>query len=109
MRWPRLVPPAACTTPIEVRLQGPPGEDGVPPKPEAWRGMCSYAEKSKWVMDARREWVQLQATALLDGDAFPGQDIAGEAVVGGTERRIYAASRGRNPDGTVNFTSLELM
>ena len=88
MKWPELVPDSVCTIPVKIQF-----------------------EKSKQVLDQERRLVQLQATALFNGDIAPGLDISGEAVInGGTViRRIYSSSRARNPDGTVNFTKLELM
>ena len=49
---------------------------------------------------------------MLDGDIAPGmENIAGYVEINGGKitRTIYRASRARNPDGTVNFTQLELM
>ena len=63
-------------------------------------------------MTAEKQLVQLNAQALFDGDICPGEDISGEIVVHAgsvISRRIYRFSRGRNPDGTVNFTCLELI
>mgnify|MGYP007042244786 FL=1 len=64
-------------------------------------------------MNAERQLIQLNARALIPGDIAPGRDISGEVAVHGagaeTVRIIYSASRARNPDGTVNFTQLELI
>ncbi|ERJ00101.1 hypothetical protein SAMN05444424_2599 [Bittarella massiliensis (ex Durand et al. 2017)] len=113
MRWPRLVPPSVCKTHIVIYLEGELQEDGgveeLPPIDTA----CNYSEQSRQIVDAERRLIQLEATALLDGDIAPGKNIHGEAVVGEGEmavrRRIYRAERARNPDGTVNYTKLELM
>jgi len=61
-------------------------------------------------MDAERRLVQLNAKAIIEGDAAPGRDIEGYVMVEGAMKRvIYRASRPRNPDGTVFSTELELM
>lgn len=113
-KWPKLVPSTVCTTPVTVRLQEGVEDDGSPKYTVVWEGKCNYSEKSRQVLDEKRQLVELQARALIDGDIAPGQDIAGEAVITsvgfpGVVRYIYSASRARNPDGTVNFTQLELM
>lgn len=111
MDWPKLVPPAVCTTPIDILVQSGYNPDGSPRHVMVYRGICNYSEKSKWVTDGKGGWVQLQAAALFDGDILPGKDIAGIAIINGGQvtRRIHAAARGRNLDGTVNYTQLELI
>ena len=113
MTWPKLVPPAVCHTRIVITLTSGVNIDGSDKTVILYDGMCNYSEKSRQILNAERQMVQLQAQALIDGDICPGQDITGDVVVynAGSEikRRIYTASRGRNPDGTVNFTQLDLM
>ncbi len=110
MVWPKLVQPWTLTTHIVVQWEGPIGEDGAPTKRTVYDGLCNYSEAARQVMSAERQLVQLEAVALFDGDICPGEDIRGTVVVGGdTVRTIYRSSRGRNPDGTVNFTRLDLM
>ena len=50
------------------------------------------------------------ATLYIDGDALPDvARIAGGTVAAlGLEWRIVAGTKARNPDGTVNYTRLEL-
>ena len=113
MKWPQLVPPQACCTPITVRLQTGLNLDGSPKRETIYEGKCNYSERSRQVVNAERQLVQLNACALIPGDIAPSRDISGEAVIHGTGaetvRVIYSASRARNPDGTVNFTQLELI
>jgi hypothetical protein len=49
--------------------------------------------------------------ALFNGDIAPDADtIEGDVeVLSGIHRRIYASQKNRNPDGTVNYTRLELI
>lgn len=111
MIWPRLVPASVCRTPITIRLELGINEDGSPKTGRTIQAMCNLQQKSKWVMDAERRLIQLQATALIDGDIAPELEaLAGTVTVeSGASWTIYASSRARNPDGTVNYTSLELM
>ena len=113
MVWPKLVPDAVCTTPITVHLEMPGiNEDGSPRRGPTISTVCNYSEAAKWTMDADRRLIQLQAVALINGDIAPDLDtLSGTVTIGGgsTTRVIRAASRARNPDGTVNYTRLELM
>lgn len=113
MKWPQLVPPQACCTPITVRLQTGLNLDGTPKQETIFDGKCNYSEKCRQVVDAERQLIQLNARALIPGDIAPGRDISGEAVIHGagaeTVRIIYSTSRAQNPDGTVNYTQLELI
>lgn len=111
MTWPELVPAWVCTTKIKVTVENGIKEDGAPKQTVVFEGLCNYSEKERSVLDAERRLVSLEAQALIPGDIAAGKDISGRVVIGdGTvTRRIYRASRARNPDGTVNFTQLELM
>ena len=112
MKWPQLVPESSCHTPITVNITDGITEDGAPNVAATWTGNCNYSEKQKQVLDAQRRLITLEATALFPGDIFPEHEkLEGEVVLGGGSITwtIYRGSRGRNPDGTVNFTQLELM
>lgn len=112
MKWPELVPDRVCTTPIVVYRTEGIDENSAPRQITVFAGKCNYSEKMKQVLDAERRLVTLSATALFNGDIAPGAEtIEGFAKVDGgeIERVIFRASRARNPDGTVNFTQLELM
>lgn len=112
MKWPPLVPDSVCTTPISVTITDGIDEDGAPKVVSAWSGKCNYSEKQKQVLDAERRLITLEATALLNGDIFPGQEkLEGSVAINSSAIvwQIYRGSRARNPDGSVNFTQLELM
>ena len=112
MKWPKLVPKAICNTAVKVYQSCGIGENGGEEQRLIFDGKCNYSEKARQIMTAEKQLVQLNAQALFDGDICPGEDISGEIVVHAgsvISRRIYRFSRGRNPDGTVNFTCLELI
>lgn len=112
MRWPKLVPPSVCRVPVQVWLTEGLEEDGAPAERLVFEGLCNYSEKARQVLDAERRLVRLEAVALMDGDIAPGMEqLEGYVRIwhGKIERAIYRSSRARNPDGTVNFTQLELM
>ena len=110
MKWPELVQPWACKTPVTVRLTGGIGEDGAPVELAPIETLCSFSEQQKQVLDAQRRMVTLEGTLLFPGNLAPdAAELAGTVEIGGRRWDIYRASRGRNPDGSVNFTQLELM
>lgn len=101
-----------CTTPITVSITNGITEDGAPNVVDTWEGSCNYSEKQKQILDAERRLITLEATALFPGDIFPGREkLEGNVVIGtgAITWTIYRGARARNPDGTVNFTQLELM
>ena len=112
MKWPKLVPKAVRNTTVKVYQSCGIGESGGEEQKLVFDGKCNYSEKARQIMTTEKQLVQLNAQALFDGDICPGEDISGEVeVYDGSliRRRIYRFSRGRNPDGTVNFTCLELI
>ena len=110
MQWPRLVPPAVCRTPCVVTLTGDLGEDGAPITLAAISTRCNWADKPRQILDAERRLITLSGAALFDGDIAPDVDIlAGTVTLYGRDWVIYRGSKCRDPDGTVNYTRLELM
>lgn len=55
--------------------------------------------------------MQLSAQAYFIGDIVPELPTLsnGEVIVNGVKRRIYQGEKARNPDGTVNYTRLDLI
>ncbi len=110
MSWPRLVPPGLCRTPCTVQLTDGVGEDGAPKVAEVLELKCNWRDAPRQVLNAERQLIQLGGTALFDGDIAPGVEIlTGTVLIYGRSWAIYRGSKCRNPDGTVNFTKLELM
>ena len=110
MKWPCLVPAAMCGTPIVVSLTDGDGEDGAPRVAEELHLHCNYNGKGGWSIDDQRQMVRYTATALFPGDIAPALvHLTGWADVLGAQLTIHGADRARNPDGTVNYTRLELM
>ena len=72
---------------------------------------CNYSEKVKQRITADKQLITLNAEALFNGDIAPDVDnIEGDVnVLSGIRRHIYASQKCRNPDGTVNYTRLELI
>jgi hypothetical protein len=55
--------------------------------------------------------VQLSAQAYFIGDIAPELSTLsnGEVIVNGVKRKIYQGEKARNPDGTINYTRLDLI
>lgn len=112
MKYPDLVRKAQCKTPIRVSLESEDlSEDGAPKAIFEDNLMCNYQNSSKKMLSGQKEYVQISGVALFHGDIAPDiSDIStGSAVVFGEKRRIASGCKCRNPDGTVNYTRLELM
>lgn len=111
MKYPQLVPDRVCTTPIAVCREDGLNRDGSPKRTVIFEGKCNYSEKTYQRMTADKQIITLNAVALFNGDIAPDVDnIEGEVnVLSGIHRRIYASQKCRNPDGTVNYTRLELI
>lgn len=108
--WPRLVPGRVCKTPCRVVLTDGTGEDGAPLIKADLELKCNWQDKPKQVLNAERQLIQLAGTALFDGDIAPEQEIlTGEVEIYGKLWTIHQGSKCRNPDGSVNYTRLELM
>jgi hypothetical protein len=112
MRWPELVPERFCRTPAQVTLYGEGlTEDGGPEVIFSGEVRCNYQDKGKTVLTAEEKLVQLSGCALLPGDAFPQAPVisGGTITVFGVKRRIWQGEKARNPDGTVNYTRLDVI
>lgn len=110
MNYPKLV--RICKTDIHVVLydEGV-TEDGAPIVALEADLKCNYQDKAKRVLTAEKVFIELTAKALFDGDIAPSLSVisGGYVTVFGETRRIYQGTKSRNPDGTVNFTELEIM
>lgn len=112
MKYPQLVPDRVCTTPIEVKINGEGlterGESPVVFRKELY---CNYQEGAKTVLTDQKKLVEISGTALFNGDIAPDVPVisGGEVTVYGGTRRLLRGFKARNPDGTVNYTKLELI
>ena len=112
MAWPRLVPPTLCRTPITVTLyrEGI-DEDGAPVTALEVETSCNWQDSARTVRTSQEHFVQLSGAALFPGDLCPELAVisGGRVTVHGEIRDILRGSKCRNPDGTVNYTRLEVM
>lgn len=112
MGWPCLVPKALCKTPVRVTIyrEGI-DEDGAPLTALTMETTCNWQSSAKVVRTDETHMVQLSGVALFSGDLCPELAVisAGKVEVFGGVRDIFRGSKARNPDGTVNYTRLELI
>lgn len=112
MKFPCLVDKRQCKTPVHVEIE-PEGVDkyGNPLKFVIYDGSCNYQDSAKTVLTAEKKLVEITGTALFPEDIAPGLPVisGGTVAVFGVERRIVQGMKARNPDGTVNYTKLELI
>ncbi|MDE5936252.1 MAG: hypothetical protein K2G83_02475 [Ruminococcus sp.] len=111
MKFPQLVPDKICNTYVKIYRTDGLNRDGSPKKTVIFEGKCFYSEKTKQKITAEKQIITLSGEMLFNGDIAPNTDIIeGEAeLLSGIWRKIYASEKARNPDGTVNYTRLELI
>lgn len=111
MKWPQLVPDRLCKTPIQLDLAGD-GVDkyGDPIPPIHYEGLCNYQDEAHYILDDRKQKIEITGKALFNGDICPDLPVisGGTAVICGETRHISKGRKARNPDGTVNYTEVML-
>lgn len=109
--WPDLVPDRCCKTNIHVILYSEDlNEDGGPIIAFEDNLKCNYQDNAKQVLTPQKQLVQLSGTALFNKDIAPELAVisSGYVEVFEEKRNIYKGTKARNPDGTVNYTRLDL-
>lgn len=112
MKYPCLVPKRLCKTPVHVHLES---EDinnlGNPKYFLDADLLCNWQDKAKTILTTEKKLIQITGTALFPGDIAPQMPSlsGGTITVFGEERRIEQGCKNRNPDGTVNYCSLEVI
>lgn len=111
MRWPKLVAAFTQSMPVSavVDLDGI-DEDGAPIEGARWEGRCNWQDRTMEAFAKDKAETRVVASLYIDGDPFPTVPViaGGTVVFLGDERTIAAGTKSRNPDGTVNFTRLDL-
>ena len=85
-------------------------ENGDPKTAGFFKGLCCFSEKTSVRRDADGRLIQLSASLTTGRDIAPNlKVIEGSVLINGATYKIHKSSRGRNPDGTVHHTRLELI
>lgn len=130
MKFPSLVKKQFCKTPVEVTIYDEGiTEDGAPvvafrcgeiypsdtllPNTNLFAGNahCNMKSKAKTVYSKEQKIVQVSAVLLFSGDLAPDCPnlSSGYVVLDGEKRTIVQGVKHRNPDGTVNYTELDVI
>lgn len=112
MKYPCLVPKSLCKTNIKVHLESEENNNLGEPKYMADLDLkCNFQDKAKTIFTAEKKLIQITGTAMFPSDIAPNfPSLSGGTVtVFGEERRIQRGTKNRNPDGTVNFCTLEVI
>lgn len=112
MKYPCLIRPRFCTTSISVTLYGEGvTEDGAPEVAFAGKLHCNWQDGAKTVLTAEQKRVEVSGVALFSGDICPDLAVisGGYVEIFGIKRTIAKGRKARNPDGTVNYTELDVM
>lgn len=112
MIYPSLVRKEDCKTDIKVVLYAEgTSEEGEPIVALESDLKCNYQDKAKRVLTAEKVLITLVGKACFVGDIAPNLPVisGGQVTIFGETRDIYQGTKARNPDGTVNYTELEIM
>lgn len=112
MRYPCLVQKRFCNTPVDVVIETDEmNEDGE--LTEAFRAsaMCNLQMGARASFTKDKEKIELIGVALIIGDLCPSLPViaSGTVTIDGREYSINKGAKNYNPDGTVNYTTLELI
>lgn len=111
-KWPCLILKQYCKTEIRVKIESEGlSEEGSPILLCDWIGFCNYQDSSKKVLTDQQKIVQTNGRCLIPGDLVPHRATisSGTVKVFGVEREIMQGTKARNPDGSVNYTLLEVV
>lgn len=112
MRYPSLIDKRMCNTPIHgiIEREGY-GNFGEPLAGIVFNTLCNYQDKAKTVYTSEKKLVEVTGTAYIPGDICPDVPVisGGTAVIFDVERRVAVGRKARNPDGTVNYSVLEVV
>lgn len=110
-KWPMLVLPKFCNTSLRVIVESEElNENGTPKELLRWNGLCNYQDKAKRIYTSEKEYVEVTGICLIPGDIAPNMATipSGKVYIFEVERELLQGIKARNPDGTVNYTQLEL-
>lgn len=112
MAFPCLVEKRFCKTPVKVVIESDEmNEDGELTETFKVETTCNLQMGAKVSMTKDKEKIELSGVALFIGDLCPSLPViaSGTVTINGRSYEINKGTKNYNPDGTVNFTTLELM
>lgn len=112
MAFPCLVEKRFCKTPVKVVIESDEmNEDGELAEAFKVETTCNLQMGARVSMTKDKEKIELSGVALFIGDLCPSLPViaSGSVTINGRSYEINKGTKNLNPDGTVNFTTLELM
>ena len=112
MRFPCLVDKRFCNTPVDVSIDtNELSEDGELQDAFRISTKCNLQMGAKASFTKDKEKIELSGLALFIGDLCPGMPViaSGSVTINGNIYGINKGTKNLNPDGTVNYTTLELI
>lgn len=111
MKYPCLIRQNTCKTAVNVVIE----QEGLNKYGEKlptyeWSGYGNYQDGAKTVYTDDKKKVVVTGTVLIPGDICPNLPVIskGKLTVMGVQRNIVTGIKARNPDGTVNYTRLDI-
>lgn len=112
MGFPQLALKVFCTKPVfvEIYKEGR-TEDGGPIIALQKELKCNYQSTAKEVVNEKNQKIELTGICIFPGDVAPDLTViaGGTVTIDGEKRKIYKGSKNYDPDGTVNYTRIEVM
>ena len=112
MKFPHLVTKNFCKTQAIVIIdKNEINEDGEIEGFTSIITTCNLQMGAKVSMTKDKEKIELSGIALFVGDLCPSLPVisSGTVIIDGKEYSINKGTKNYNPDGTVNYTTLELI
>ena len=112
MAFPCLVDKKFCKTPILVKIDKDElNEDGELEDIVSIITTCNLQMGARASLTKDKEKIELSGVALFVGDLCPALPViaSGTVKIGDAEYSINKGTKNLNPDGTVNYTTLELI
>lgn len=113
MKFPCLVKKKFCKTPVTVSIDSTKlSEDGELEEAILIKDVkCNLQMGARTSFTKDKEKIELSGVALFRGDICPTLPViaSGTVTINGNEYSINKGTKNLNPDGTVNYTTLELI
>lgn len=112
MKFPCLVDKRYCNTPIKVVIESNElSEDGELTQVLEIDTTCNLQMGASTSFTKDKEKIELTGVALFIGDLCPTIPViaSGSVTIDGNSYEINKGKKNLNPDGTVNYTTLELV
>lgn len=113
MNYPCLIPEQFCKTPVKVTIYDEGlSEDGAPIVIlDNAEFNCNYQTKTKTIYKDNQKIVQSNGQCLFRGDICPQSATisGGDVEIFGVKRTIAQGIKALNPDGSVNYTELDVV